>query len=82
MDSRLAEMMEYESSTGNLSKSSSIISDTQGMPSVADELEPSPVLPEPLNYEIKKHKEVLTPQKQHYSSILLKAKKYIQKREF
>lgn len=81
MDSRLAEMLEYETSSAALSKSNSVISESLATPSVAEELEPIPSIPKTAKLTTKKQNDILTPQKQHYNSILLKTKKYIPKKE-
>ena len=103
MDSRLKEMMEYETSSASLNKSCSntVISESLATPSVAEELEPTPTVAKTNNVfdfkmkyknietdkiansnkkyqpslSTKKSKDVITPQKQTYNSILLKIKK-------
>lgn len=77
LDNRLKEMMEYETSNASMSQSysSSIASETQGNPSVADELEPTPEIELPKNqlFDFK-----LKPENEN-SKIINTTKKEVQK---
>lgn len=74
-------MMEYETSSAALSNRNSMISESLATPSVAEELEPTPKVPKTTKLTTKKPNDTMSYPKQHYNSILLKTKKYIQKKE-